>query len=231
MISTFLELEDNILKLMSHKQTIENETDKIIQDNNSFLRDLEQRSGQLEIEEEKLYQEKMKDLMNISQLKKHTECTNSEESRMIQDLYSVIVYKDLNSFENISKGGITKNKFKKSNQEMIKEIIDTVRKMEFDINDYFTELERIKSDKKTLDKIVENRKNENLVAKQNENKIKDEEIIHEKRMKAEERMHRIVIRGRGIVTKSNANKGVNKLKKLDDDSNNKNEDYDDLKYE
>lgn len=86
----FQEFEENILKLMENKQTIEKEFEKIKAENEAELKKLADTEALMKIEFDKLKYAKEKDGKIINELKKnHSELgTNSEVCKMIHGIYA-----------------------------------------------------------------------------------------------------------------------------------------------
>ena len=86
----FQEFEENILKLMENKQTIEKENEKIKSENEAELKKLADTEALMKKEFAKLKSAKEKDGKIIKELKKnHSELgTNSEVCKMIHGIYA-----------------------------------------------------------------------------------------------------------------------------------------------
>lgn len=225
MISTFMELEENILKLMDSKQDLDKEAEKIAIENRLLINDLEQREKQVKKEREKLLLEKEKDDKIIRDLIKSTEGegANSEFVRMLRDLYCVSIYgEDYDTYlSNRRNRNFNTNLSSNLNSSQIKttfdikDLMDNLRQIEFDVIDYIEILDKIsKEDEDKFKKIVYNRKEYNKFKKQEDQKKKAEFIANIKKEKAEERMHRVIVKGRNPMKHSLAGKGEKKKKNL-----------------
>jgi hypothetical protein len=126
MSACFVELEENILKLMDSKQNIEKEIDKMTLEHRYELNELKEREEQVKKEKERLLVEKDKDEKVIKDLKKHTEGEgpNQDIVKMIKDLYATTMFDE-------DFGGFTEKNQKKIKSknvgELIKELMESLR--------------------------------------------------------------------------------------------------------
>lgn len=227
MLQTFVEMEENILKLMDSKQNFDKETEKMILENKSILKDLEDREKSVRKEREKLFMEKEKEDKIMKELIRSTsgEGANSEIMVMLRDLYCTTIYGE--DFELVQA-----NKRLKGRPNLdIKELTDHLRNTEFDVIEFIEILEEVsKEDDDKFKKIIHNRKEYNKYKKQEDQKKKSEAITNLRKEKAEERMHRIVVKGRNPMHHNIAGKGEKK-EHLNVNLNKENDDYLNMIYE
>jgi hypothetical protein len=227
MLQTFVEMEENILKLMDSKQNFDKETEKMILENKNILKDLEDREKSVRKEREKLFMEKEKEDKVMKDLIRSTsgEGANSEIMVMLRDLYCITIYGE--DFESVQA-----NKRLKGRPNLdIKELMDQLRNMEFDVIEFIEILDEVsKVDEDKFRKIIHNRKEFNKYKKQEDQKKKSEAITNLRKEKAEERMHRIVVKGRNPMHHNIAGKGEKK-EKLNLNLNKENDDYLNMIYD
>lgn len=228
MSATFVELEENILKLMESKQNIEKETEKMIMENKAELLAYEERERQVRKERDLILTEKIKDDKMIKDLKKQTESEggNFEVVKMIRDLYCMAMFGedyDMN---------ITAKKFKqKPSADLLKELNQYLQKFEFDLIDYIAILEKISvADSESFKKVVHFQKEMNKRNKRNELEKKSAAIANFKKKKQEERMDRVIVKGRKVMEHILVSK-ADKKKMLNQSINKGNEDINMIFYD
>jgi len=123
----FQEFEENILKLMENKQTIEKETEKLSTDNTQELKKLKETEDSMKLELNKLNSEKSKDEKILRELKKntHDNFMNGDIVKMIPELYMATIYYDE------PESSASKKLKNKKEQEYINEIMDSLRVINF----------------------------------------------------------------------------------------------------
>jgi len=119
----FQEFEENILKLMENKQTMEKEYEIIKAENQEELKKLAETEALLKAEFEKLTHAKEKDSKVIKELKKnHSELgTNSEVCKMIHEIYSTCIIREEPDAQTIKKIKSRKE------TELISEVMENLR--------------------------------------------------------------------------------------------------------
>jgi len=227
MMQNFLEMEENILKLMDSKQNFDKESEKMIIENNSTLKDLEARETILKKELESLMREKEKEDKVMKDLLKSTigDGNKNEINSMLRDLYCITIFGE--EYESLPYN----KRMKAKNSLDIKELLDGLRKMEFEVIEFVDKLELISDeDEDKFKKLVHSRKEFNKFKKQEDQKKKSEVLAIMKKEKAEERMHRIVVKGRPTMEHGMAGK-EDKKKESKLDHYKENDDYNMIYYE
>ena len=186
MTMKFQEFEENILKLMENKQTIEKELERMQIENKFELNKLRDTEETMKLELHKLQQEKEKDEKHLKELKRNANSNvmNGDIIRMINELYMATLFSD-----EPESTAIKKIKSKKETDNII-EIMDCLRvklkinftlmeqKSEFLVINYIDKLEKVyKIDEAKFKSIVYSRKEDNKKKKQQNQKIKSEECI------------------------------------------------------
>lgn len=123
MTMKFQEFEENILKLMENKQTIEKEGDKMVTENQMELSKLKETEEMMKLEFSKLSHEREKDEKILNELKRNANCyvMNGDIIRMVHELYLSTLYYDEPESSSYKK---LKNK---KESEMIFEIMENLR--------------------------------------------------------------------------------------------------------
>jgi len=123
MTMKFQEFEENILKLMENKQTIEKELERMQIENQIELNKLKDTEETMKLELEKLQHEKEKDEKHLKELKRsaNSNVMNGDIIRMINDLYLATLY-----YDELESSAIKKLKNKKES-DFIVEIMDSLR--------------------------------------------------------------------------------------------------------
>lgn len=227
MLQSFLEMEENILKLMDSKQNFDKESEKIIIENKQIFGDFAEREKVVKKEREKLFQEKDKEDKIMRDLLRSTtgEASNYEIINMLKDLYYMTLYGD--DFEAL----LSNKRVKIKSKLDIKELMEQLRIKEFKIIEFIEIMDEIsKEDGEKFRKIIYNRKEFNKYMKQEDQKKKTEAVNNLKKEKAEERMHRVVVKGRNPMEHNIAGKGEIK-KQLKLNLNSENDDYNNMIYE
>ena len=96
MTMKFQEFEENILKLMENKQTLEKELEKMQIENQLELKKLKETEDTMKLELQKLVYEKDKDEKHLKELKRNANdhVMNGDILRMINELYLATLYYD-----------------------------------------------------------------------------------------------------------------------------------------
>jgi len=200
MVNKLNDLEDKILKLMDSKQNLDKEYDKISQENNVVLKELEDRFQKVSKEMEKLkaeceYERNITDKLKSSS---QSDTTSIEINNIIRELHHISI-----SGENADAiANLIKKQKKKSVTEMVKELSDCLKQMEFDVIEYINTIENIHNqDEEKLKAIINKRKEYNKFVKQSDHRAKEEKETNLRKKKAEDRMHRVILKGRKMVKK------------------------------
>lgn len=197
---------------------MEEANEKIIDSNRMCLKELEEKYLKISKEMELLKLEKESQVDLVNKLKKNSVAmiNNKESSDIIKELYMITC--GVNSDSNILN--------KKPVTEMLKELGEYFKKREFQVINYINTIDDIsgEDEEKQLKKIIENRKETNknsklLIARQ---KLEIDRNL--KKKKAEERMHRVILKGRKSVEKLFLDKREGKInnnetENKDDDGN------------
>lgn len=123
MTMKFQEFEENILKLMENKQTIEKELEKMQIENQLELKKLKDTEDTMKMELHKLQYEKDKDEKHLKELKRNANdnVMNGDIIRMINELYLATLY-----YDEPESTAVKKLKSKKENDYII-EIMECLR--------------------------------------------------------------------------------------------------------
>lgn len=123
MTMKFQEFEENILKLMENKQTIEKELERMQIENQLEINKLRDTEETMKQELLKLQYEKEKDEKNLKELKRNANSNvmNGDIIRMINELYMATLF-----YDESESSAIKKLKSKKET-EYIVEIMDCLR--------------------------------------------------------------------------------------------------------
>ncbi len=197
MIQEFMELEEKILKLMQSKQNFEKETEIIVIENRASLKEFESREKQVRREYEKLQSEKYKEVKISKDLKisLESEKGNEEIMMMLRDLYYICVHGE--DYDYVMSHKRIKKKF---NMDVREELTDKLKKIEFDVIDYIERLDKIsKEDETEYKKVVHLRKEHIRNKKVTDQKNRGIALDIFRKKRAEERMHRIVVKGRNTL--------------------------------
>ncbi len=183
---------------MDSKQNLDKEYDKLSHENNLIIKDLEERYLKVSKEMEKLKMEYEIEQKGLEKLK-----SSSQADTTSNEINNII--KELNHFPitaAISDPNQNKKSKKKNAADMIKELSDNLKQMEFDVIEYINEIENIShQDEEKLKNIFSKRKEFNKFLKQNDHRAKEEKENIIRKKKAEERMHRVILKGRKNIKK------------------------------
>jgi hypothetical protein len=200
MVNKFNDLEDKILKLMDSKQNLDKEYDKLSQENNVVVKELEDRFQKVSKEMEKLkaeceYERKITDKLKSSS---QSDTSSIEIYNIIRELHHISI-----SGENAEViGNQMKKQKKKPVTDMVRELSEGLKQMEFDVIEYINMIENIyHQDEEKLKVIINKRKEYNKFVKQSDHRAKEEKEIFLRKKKAEDRMHRVILKGRKMVKK------------------------------
>ncbi len=119
----FQEFEENILKLMENKQTIEKEFERMQIENQLEIDKLKETEETMKSELEKLHHEKEKDEKHLKELKKNSNSNvmNGDIIRMVNELYMATLF-----YDEPESTAFKKIKSKKETDSII-EIMDSLR--------------------------------------------------------------------------------------------------------
>ncbi len=218
LIKVFAEIEEKILKSVESRQEIEENNEKIKEINRLNLKDLEEKLFKFNKEMELLKYEKEFLEDQVKKLKKNSVAiTNEKETTdIVKELYLMTcgVNSDANSIS------------KKPVVELLKELAEYFKKREFLVINYVNTIEEISAqdEEKKLKKIIENRKETNKNTKLLIAREKLEHDRNSKKMRAEERMHRIILNGkkshpRLFLEKTKGSNNQQEIQSKDDDGN------------
>jgi hypothetical protein len=200
MVNKFVELEEKILKLMDSKQNLDKEYDKQAKENNVIIKDLEERFQKVSKEMEKLKAECQNERRMTDKIKSSSQAdtTSNEIYNIIRELYHMAI-----SGENADVAGSQNKKPKKKPvADMVKELSDSLKQMEFDVIEYINTIENMyHQDEEKLKPIINKRKEFNKFIKQSDHRAREEKENLMRKKKAEERMHRVILKGRKNVMK------------------------------
>jgi len=199
MVKKFVEVEEKILKYMESKHNLDKEYDKLSGENNILIKDLEERLQMVSKEMEKLKLECENTERTTEKLKSYSQSeTNSKEIYgIIRELHQIGTIGD-----SIDLGKTNKKLKKKSVSDMLKELSDVLKGMEFDVIEYINEIENIsQQDEEKLKNIINKRKEFNKFHKQKDHRMKEIKESIARKKKAEERIHRVILKGRKIARK------------------------------
>ena len=162
--SKFIEMEENVLKLMEKKNAIEKELKHMDETNKLELEELMKREKVVKEEKFKLLQESNKDVKFLSALKSHNvEGDSKEHLAFIYELFMESSESDLTYLDD--------KKFRRKNENInyIKELMDMLRNNESSVINLISELEEIYDDKdesSLVRVLINKRKERNKESKQ-----------------------------------------------------------------
>ncbi len=156
----FLELEENVLKLMEKKHNMEKELKLMDEKHKEELEELKKRENQVKEEKMKLLLEREKDFRLVNVLKNlNLEGDSVEYFNFIIDIFE----DDCDLVNDIS----AKNIEKLDNQIVVKELVDLLRNKESKIIKFIAEMELMEKEDESLFKmLVSKRKEKNKELKQ-----------------------------------------------------------------
>lgn len=164
----FVEIEDNILKLMEKKHNIDKELKLMEEQNRSELEELRQREITVREEKYKLVIEKDRDVKILHHL--HLQTNDEGYNKNILNFINELYLETTESSHDESKKIVNK---KKTDNNYIKDLIELLRFKENLIINYISEIEKIKNEDENLFK--------NLIAKRKERNKEAKLLIQKKK--------------------------------------------------
>ena len=196
MILRFKEYEDRILRLLMEKSKLDEEQQLLEQEHNATFRELKRREENHLLEFEKLQEDYYKLLKEWEKVNNNQEIRNKEYHELVKELHKTLIEEDVNYVKPVHhvKTQVPK---KKTIVDLALESVEKITCLEGVLNDYITQMELyMNQDKQLFTQTIIGRKNQNKEYKQSIAKLKLEEEINIKRIKAQERMRRIIIQSR-----------------------------------
>lgn len=187
LITKFTETEEKILKLMEKKEEYEKDYSRITERHQQEIRILEEHEKSVTIEKKKLQTELMKDEKSLNQLKGQSSDGGDKKkhTRLLMELYkeSVMIEQP--------KKRVLDNNYSKPLMDYLREKENKIREYIYLLESYNPELVIVHAEKRKMDN---KEKTRNFI------KQKKERENEERNHKARERMNRIFIKGRNVMT-------------------------------
>ena len=196
MILRFKEFEDRILRLLMERSKLEEELQIVEQEHNATFKELKRREENHLLEFDKLQEDCYKLLKEWEKVNNNQEIRNKEYHELVKELHRTLIEEDVNYVKPVHhvKSQVLK---KKTIVDLALESVEKITDLEGVLNDYITQMELyMNQDKQLFMQTIIARKNRNKEYKQSIAKLKLEEEINIKRIKAQERMRRIIIQSR-----------------------------------
>ena len=196
MLLRYKEFEDRIIRMINIKNKLDEEIRSLEKEHKVVLDELKEGETSNKLELESMNNDFNKLLNDIRKKSNEQEYRSKEYDEFVKDLNKTIIDENINynkSINNVKPIIMKKNTI----VDIACETVSIINDLETLINDYLTELDiYMKQDKQTFIQSIIIRRNQNKQNKQLTVKLKLEEEINDKRVKAQERMDRIIIQSR-----------------------------------